>query len=208
MKYFVVDCEDLAFSTYLAADGNYWTDYDADARNSTFGNGGDSSPSDYVSIVRFQVPKFAGVGREVTLKLKVRTYEQFAITPFFAICTSDANKNIYREKHEFIEEYKDEYQITRGTLSFGEFDETVTKTFTVRVELKPNKIYYLYLWHGNLAGLTAVSDQTISISYFSGVAHLDNGDSVKPYLCYIDKGDSWALLMTHVDNGESWDIHS
>lgn len=183
-----------------------WLDYSLNTK-APFGRytNGDTA----VAVLKFTVPAFTGVLKNINVKLTTTASDDTSSNPYYAICTSDSNKVDYRySKGEFI---SDNNQIASGTLSFPNIpNSSKAYYFDIKAELQPNITYYLFLWGGgtNATYLATAPNHSITIEYITGFAYIDTGSELEPYQCYVDNGESWEMCIPYIDNGTSWEMYS
>lgn len=125
--------------------------------------GANQSDGKYVYILKFKTPDFKGVFEKLNLSLYIKSNYSKTITLRYALATSDANRNSYRNTTAAVTE---EYQLESGTFPFDGISTGAYNTITMSLNsaVKANTEYYLYLWgYNNTSCLCTVGN----ISYHS-----------------------------------------
>jgi len=175
-----VACTDLAMA-YSSRDWTYSTDgtaYAGFAGGTLYG----------VTILRFTVPAFSGLSEALKVGLVMRDGMGDDVTLRWALCTSDANRDDYKNTADQV---ADENQADTGTVFFKDMTEYIgTRNFELPTKcLKPGT-WYLILW---AAGSTGVSlrevsgswgEHSVSLDYKSGGARIRTAEGVKMFGVY------------------------
>ena len=125
--------------------------------------GANISNGKYVYILKFKTPDFKGVFEKLNLNLYIKSNYSKTITHRYALATSDANRNSYRNTTSAVTE---EFQLESGTFTFEGISTSAYNTITMSLNsaVKANTEYYLYLWgYNNTSCLCTVGN----ISYHS-----------------------------------------
>lgn len=125
--------------------------------------GANTSNGKYVYILKFKTPDFKGVFEKLNLNLYIKSNYSKTITHRYALATSDANRNSYRNTTSAVTE---EFQLESGTFTFEGISTSAYNTITMSLNsaVKANTEYYLYLWgYNNTSCLCTVGN----ISYHS-----------------------------------------
>lgn len=152
-----------------------------------------------VAILRFDVPAFAGVSESLDVALISYIGMGADVTLRWALCTSDANRELYMKT---TEEVADDNQIGSGTVTIPDVTSTsVARKFQVpATKIKGGNTYYLFLWAYNQTGLSiraASSDwgeHSVSIGYNLGVFRLKD----KRHMVYVKLGGVARQMITYV----------
>ena len=164
----------------------------------------------YAYVMKFTTPAFAGASESIDFNIWMYRGQGTDVTLRYAICSSDANKDLYRETSSAV---TDSYKIKSGTVKLSGMSSTKEcRTITVSTTgLEPSKTYYLMLWAYNQTGVellevnSAWGSYSVTLRYNGGVVWIDTGSKFEAYQCYIDNGTSWDLYIPYIDNGSSWD---
>lgn len=164
----------------------------------------------YDYVMKFELPSFTGISDSITFNIKMYNSDYTTSTLRYAICTSDANRSLYKNHGNAV--YDDEYQIVSGVVTFENVNQDTVKSFTVMTGgLIPSETHYLFLWSYAASTLMNVSirdisQHTISINYNTPSDGTTEAFSYEPYIVYIDNGTGWDMYIPYIDNGTSWDI--
>lgn len=130
--------------------------------------GANTSDGKYVYILKFKTPDFKGVFEKLNLNLYIKSNYSKTITHRYALATSDANRNSYRNTTSAVTE---EFQLESGTFTFEGISTSAYNTITMSLSsvLEANTEYYLYLWGYNntscLCTLGNISYHSIEVEY-------------------------------------------
>ncbi len=130
--------------------------------------GANTSDGKYVYILKFKTPDFKGVFEKLNLNLYIKSNYSKTITHRYALATSDANRNSYRNTTSAVTE---EYQLETGTFTYEGISTSAYNTITMSLSsvLEANTEYYLYLWGYNntscLCTLGNISYHSIEVEY-------------------------------------------
>ena len=130
--------------------------------------GANTSDGKYVYILKFKTPDFKGVFEKLNLNLYIKSNYSKTITHRYALATSDANRNSYRNTTSAVTE---EFQLESGTFTYEGISTSAYNTITMSLSsvLEANTEYYLYLWGYNntscLCTLGNISYHSIEVEY-------------------------------------------
>ena len=152
-----------------------------------------------VTVLRFDVPAFSGLSEAVDVALISYTGLGTDVTLRWALCTSDANRELYMKT---TEEVADSYQVGSGTISIPDVTSTSeARKFQVpTTKIKGGNTYYLFLWAYNQTGLSirAASsgwgEHSVSVGYNLGVVRLKD----KRYMVYVKLGGVARQMIPYV----------
>ena len=137
--------------------------------------GYDTGGTHYTTIIKFKTPSFSGKTSKLTVTFPTQNISGYYNSQWpdirYALCTSDANKQKYRDTTSAV---SDTYQLLSGYKEIAA-GNTVTLTFETSA-LQPNTHYYVFIWGGdsyskfqiNLypsATLTYTENRTVTYTY-------------------------------------------
>ena len=95
-----------------------------------------------------------------------------------------------------------------GTLTMANVGGVYHGTGEADVVLLPNTTYYLWLFPPSeeFGWWTHYKEYTIETSGASGLAYIDNENSIDAYEIFIDNGDGFDRYCAFIDNGSEWEI--
>lgn len=152
-----------------------------------------------VTVLRFDVPAFSGASEVLDVALISYTGLGTDVTLRWALCTSDANRELYTKT---TAEVTDNNQIGSGAVTIPDVTSTSeARKFQVpATKIKGGNTYYLFLWAYNQTGLSirAASsgwgDHSVSIGYNLGVFRLKD----KRHMAYVKLGGVARQMITYV----------
>lgn len=150
--------------------------------------------STYTTIIKFTTPNFIESPNKIKITLSVIDGISGNVGSHnYTLCTSDANKNLYKNMYNEIPQ--DSYKIIEGT-----FSESATE-FTIDVsntEIKRDTTYYIYIFGGSVVQLNGAKNHEITLCFPQGVVFIDDGNGLHQYTCYIDNGTTWDRYEPYV----------
>ena len=111
-------------------------------------------------IMKFTTPSFSGVSTSLQFKFAMKYRNVLNQSARWAICTSDANRDKYRDTHSAV---TDSYQVASGTVTFTVNGSGTTYNVPLNITttaLKGSTTYYLFIWSGSDTGYTSVLHST------------------------------------------------
>ena len=145
-----------------------------------------------VAILRFDVPSIPGAAKLLDVGMVVSKVVTASATVRWALCKSDANREMYLGASADVE---DENQIASGTLLF----EDLTNVLGLREIQIPCKelrkgTWYLILWASEMTGIymrsitpgygNSFDEYTISVVFTGGVVRIKTAGGVKAFGIY------------------------
>lgn len=136
----------------------------------------------YPACVEFRTPDFKGKAKKVALSFSIKRPSAVSTTNHafrYALCTSDGNASKYANTANAV---SDAYQLATSTWSVSSV-ETTAKSYTLTItanvaSLKPNTLYYLFIWAYNVqsyVAFSAVTAHTVSVTYEKSAGALIGG---------------------------------
>lgn len=145
-----------------------------------------------VAILRFDVPSIPGAAKFLDVGMVVSKVVTASATVRWALCKSDANREMYLDSFDNVE---DENQIASSTITF----ENLTNVLGLRKIQIPCKglrkgTWYLILWASEMTGIymrsitpgygNSFDEYTISVVFTGGVVRIKTTDGVKTFGVY------------------------
>lgn len=174
---------------------------------------GANSTNKYTWMMQFTTPSFTGVCKKLTINLSAKIQSSYytTINIRYALLSSDANRDSYKNKLGAIE---DSNQISTGIYPTMNLTSAY-QHFTLELDLKtltPDTTYYLILWGSSngtstntLTNMNTAENHIIVIHYDDGLLYIDDGTNLVSHQCYIDNGTGFDLYLPYVDTGTGWD---
>jgi hypothetical protein len=98
----------------------------------------------YPYILKFTAPELVGASEKVEMTLYVGDGNGASPTLRWALCSSDANKDLYRDTNGDV---ADPYQLASGTVTMENVASNNYQTITVKTsKIRSGETYYLFLW--------------------------------------------------------------
>lgn len=176
------------------------------------GYAGKSGDYYYTYAMKFTVPEFAGIPKEITFGLYISSTYSSGHTLRAAVVSSLENFSLYVSSRAPGGEISDTNQVAAGqTPTFGNVT-TIPKNYTFSLDgskLSPG-VYYLILWAGTAVGMIirpTVDDYgnaTATLSYESCAARIDGGEEILTAVCYIEIGGEQVQAIPCIDTGTGW----
>lgn len=189
---------------YNSGGGGWGTEYS----NDTAYAGGNGK---YVAITKLTAPTIPEGNKTTKITVNLAKYyvSSATVTLRWALCTSDANKNLYKSTYSAVD---DSYSLTQGTVTLTDISGKVTtQSFDIEVDgLTPGQTYYLFFWSGTNASTNTVtlyaSQSSAEFEYAPlGLVYIDNGIAFEAYQPYIDDGTKWVECIPHISNGTDFE---
>lgn len=169
---------------------------------------GNSGSKYYVYILKLTAPAFTGKAKKITFRLNASTIDLTSMSLRFALCTSDANYQSYRNQHGAVTEAT---QIASGVLEMSSAEKNAMELRELTIEtnaLRPGTDYYLYLWASSnlycLGLMDVASAHAAEIAYISGGARINDGGTVKRFPAVIWNGSAWKRYIPVVYTASGW----
>ena len=159
----------------------------------------------YACCIKITVPNFVGVSDYISMKLGDQqgdSYNRRYVQ--YALCSSDANKDMYATTSEVTEEN----QIAVGTFGLLNRDTEYTEVRINTRNLLPGHTYYLFLYPSLDNPVRVWCNLQPTISYDKGLVNIDIGSSHEYYQCCIDNGANWDFFVLHAEDGTAWDMYN
>lgn len=168
----------------------------------------------YTHVIKFTVPKFAGVPKDIAFGLYLSSNFTSGHTLRAAIVSSLDNLSRYVNATAPVGEVSDPNQVATGRTPTFENVTTFPKYYTFSLDgskLTPGT-YYLVLWASTVVGMniqstvSAYGNATAVLSYESGVIRIDGGNEILTAVCYIEIGGEQVQVIPCIDTGTGWKI--
>ncbi len=168
-------------------------------------------------LIKFTTPSYMGTCKSIHFDIVGEGPGEAIMGQYrYAIATSNSYKDSYIRTGDPVSEPS---QIESGIIDkYDGIDVVGSNKYSFAFEcdtdkLKPNTVYYLYLWpKGTTSKDTRLflyrRNGTFTLKYANGLAYIDNGVELVPYQTYIDNGVTLDLYTPYIDNGTGWDIYS
>lgn len=158
---------------------------------------------DYACVLRFDIPAFAGVSETLDVALVCRSGGWANVTFRWAICTSDAHRELYNMTRA---EVADENQFASGTATFTDLSNNVeTKHFQLPTKhIQGGRTYYLFLWGYNDSGLYLWSvssnygNHSITLEYQVGGVRVKTAEGVKMFGVFLKQDGEVKQVIPYI----------
>lgn len=181
--------------------------------NST-GYAGKAGSYYYTNVIKFTVPDFVGLAKDITFGLYLSSSFASGHTLRVAITSSLENIGRYINAIAPIGEVSEPNQVSAGQTPTFENVTTFPKYYTFSLDgskLAPGT-YYLVLWASTVVGMniqatvSAYGNATAVLSYENGVVHIDDGNEILVAVCYIEIDGEQVQAVPYIDTGTDWKI--
>lgn len=207
MQYGLPSDFDLSLAVKWLGDGGVYADWYALNDSGLHVMAGYSGGHNYVTILRFILPKpvrsidlSACLYKEGTWGDGEVKYKIVSGAEDYSL--DNANADIEADGVYALTHYND----------WERFGFTIDKVI-------PAGITYLYIWTNKAVGVSNVIGFRLSgpnnnystiITYeeLNGLVYIDDGVEFRGYQVYIDNGTGWDMYTPYIDNGTSWDLYS
>lgn len=191
--------------------GHAYSDYHLGEYHRDVAYAGCAGGSSYYAYVqKFTTPAFIGASESVSFEIILRIAIGTDVTLRYALCTSDANKDLYvGVKTDVL----DPNQVTKGIITWnGVGSEGETRSIVAHTSaLRGDTTYYLMVWAYDGTGVSIMAPSSVwgdfstTLGYNSGLVWIDTGETSVASQVYIDDGTDYSLYIPYLDTGSSWE---